>query len=72
MSAARVCLWLLPSEHEGCGRRTFAATTMLQRVARPEEIAHAILWLASDDSSFSTASNLLVDGGASASSHEGF
>ena len=45
---------------------------MLQRVARPEEIAHAILWLASDDSSFSTGSNLLVDGGASASSHEGF
>lgn len=52
--------------------KTFAATTMLQRVARPEEIAHAILWLASDDASFATGSLLLVDGGASTNSHEGF
>lgn len=52
--------------------KTFAATTMLQRVAQPVEVAHAILWLASDDASFATGSLLVVDGGASANSHEGF
>lgn len=52
--------------------KTFAATTMLQRVARPVEVAHAILWLASDDASFATGSMVVVDGGASTNSHEGF
>lgn len=36
---------------------------MLGRVGRPEEVAKAVLFLASDDASFSTATNLLVDGG---------
>lgn len=35
----------------------------LQRHARPEEIARAVLWLASDDSSFTTGTTLMVDGG---------
>ncbi|MEO7754871.1 MAG: 3-oxoacyl-ACP reductase [Terracoccus sp.] len=37
----------------------------LGRFAEPEEIASAVLFLASDDSSFMTASTFLVDGGIS-------
>ncbi len=36
------------------------------RVGQPNEIATAILWLASDDSSFATGSMLTVDGGYTA------
>ena len=35
------------------------------RFGRPEEIASAVLFLASDESSFMTASTFLVDGGIS-------
>jgi NAD(P)-dependent dehydrogenase (short-subunit alcohol dehydrogenase family) len=37
----------------------------LKRVARPEELARAVLYLASDDSAFVTGTASLVDGGAS-------
>jgi NAD(P)-dependent dehydrogenase (short-subunit alcohol dehydrogenase family) len=36
---------------------------MLGRVGQPEEVAKAVLFLASDDSSFTTATDLLADGG---------
>lgn len=36
---------------------------MLRRIADPREIAQAILFLASDEASFITAENLMVDGG---------
>ena len=39
---------------------------MLKRAGRPEEAAHAILFLASDDSSFIIGENLFVDGGTMA------
>ena len=39
---------------------------LLKRVARPREIAHGILFLASDDASFVTGTHLLVDGGYTA------
>src|SRR6478609_4196968 len=39
----------------------------LKRIAQPEEIARAALYLASDESSFMTGSALLVDGGVSIS-----
>lgn len=39
---------------------------MLKRIAEPREIAHAILFLASDEASFITGENLMVDGGYTA------
>lgn len=38
---------------------------MLQRVARPEEVARTILYLASDEASFITGAAIPVDGGMS-------
>ncbi|MDX8531741.1 SDR family oxidoreductase [Mesorhizobium sp. VK25A] len=42
----------------------FAAQTPLGRVAQPEETAAVALFLASDESSFMTGSEVFVDGGA--------
>ncbi|MFO1091299.1 MAG: SDR family oxidoreductase [Hyphomicrobiales bacterium] len=41
----------------------FALRIPLGRVGTPNEIAKAVLFLASDDSSFITGSELFVDGG---------
>jgi NAD(P)-dependent dehydrogenase (short-subunit alcohol dehydrogenase family) len=44
-------------------RAFFAGITPLGRIGRPEEMASAILFLASDDSSYSTGIDLVADGG---------
>ena len=40
--------------------------TPLGRVGRPEEVAYGVLYLASDESSFVTGSELVIDGGRTA------
>jgi NAD(P)-dependent dehydrogenase (short-subunit alcohol dehydrogenase family) len=52
------------SKEEADGARAFfASITPLGRIGRPEEMASAVLYLASDDSSYSTGIDLVADGG---------
>jgi 3-oxoacyl-[acyl-carrier protein] reductase len=44
--------------------KSFAADVPLGRVATPQEVAEAIVWLASDRASYITGQTILVDGGA--------
>ena len=46
--------------------REMAATQALGRMGKPEEIAQAALYLASDESAFVTGTTFLIDGGWSA------
>ncbi|MFQ5773560.1 MAG: SDR family oxidoreductase [Kiloniellaceae bacterium] len=47
-------------------RRAMESRQAMNRLGRPEEIAHAILYLACDESSFVTGTMLTVDGGMTA------
>ncbi len=44
----------------------FAGAQLIQRTADPREIAYAVLFLASDEASFITGTDLMVDGGYTA------
>jgi NAD(P)-dependent dehydrogenase (short-subunit alcohol dehydrogenase family) len=46
-------------------RKDYANYTPMLRLAKPEELANAALFLASDESSFMTGSDMVVDGGVS-------
>jgi NAD(P)-dependent dehydrogenase (short-subunit alcohol dehydrogenase family) len=46
-------------------RADYAAATPMLRLGRPEELANAALFLASNESSFMTGSDMVVDGGIS-------
>lgn len=52
------------SKQEADGARAmFKQMTPLGRIGRPEEMAKAILFLGSDDSSYTTGADLIADGG---------
>ncbi len=46
-------------------RRDFTARQPMKRIGRPEEIAYAVLFLCSDESSYVTGTEIVVDGGMS-------
>jgi len=48
------------------GEAVIANRHPIGRIGKPEEVANAVLWLASDDASFVTATDLEVDGGLGA------
>lgn len=46
--------------------QAFVSKAIIQRPGRPEEVSAAVLFLASDDASFMTGSEMVVDGGYTA------
>ena len=53
------------SEETAVIRKGYANYTPMLRLGQPEELANAALFLASDESSFMTGSDMVVDGGIS-------
>jgi NAD(P)-dependent dehydrogenase (short-subunit alcohol dehydrogenase family) len=48
------------------GRNAIAALAPMKREGKPEEIAYGVLFLASDEASFMTGAELVIDGGYTA------
>ena len=57
---------ILGSSDPVAERQSILQKTLFRRFARPEEIASAILFLASDESSYMTGSIVAIDGGVTA------
>ncbi|MYU10218.1 glucose 1-dehydrogenase [Streptomyces sp. SID8361] len=55
------------AEEEGEeSNKAFAAATPMKRGARPEEVSYGVLFLASDEASYITGTDLFIDGGYTA------
>ncbi len=52
-----------PAFQDETFRATHLAATMVNRIGTPEDVAHCALYLASDESTFVTGANFVVDGG---------
>ena len=52
--------------HPSVERARATSNTLLNRLGQPEEVAASAVFLASDDSSFMTGADLLIDGGLTA------
>jgi NAD(P)-dependent dehydrogenase (short-subunit alcohol dehydrogenase family) len=57
-------LFLNQSDDPDGLRLEYARSNPLQRIADPSEVAHCVLFLASDEAAFVTGASLVVDGGA--------
>jgi NAD(P)-dependent dehydrogenase (short-subunit alcohol dehydrogenase family) len=57
--------WNVPQEVVDLARQDFTARSPMKRFATPDEVARAVLFLASDDSSYCLGTELVVDGGFS-------
>ncbi len=58
-------LWEMPEEKRATMLARYEPKTALGRLGKPEEVAGAVLWLASDLSRYVTGSVVYVDGGIS-------
>lgn len=54
---------LSKADDAGAARAQLVARQPLGRLARPDEVARAVCYLASDDAAFMTGSELVIDGG---------
>lgn len=68
--AIRTPMVLAHDDGSGEAEAFIASKTALRRMGQPEEVASAVAFLASDDASYITGSELVVDGGTTA--HSGF
>jgi 3-oxoacyl-[acyl-carrier protein] reductase len=58
--------FLQPYLEDEKARKVMSATQPLGRIGEPEDVAHSVLYLASDEASWVTGAVLVIDGGSTA------